>query len=341
MEPAAPIRVLVVDDSIVVRKVLGDMLTSNATTRLAGTASSGEAALSKIEELRPDVVTLDVEMPGMDGLATLVEIRKRHPKLPVIMFSTLTERGGTATLEALSRGATDYATKPTSSAHLASAKEQIERDLISKIVALGGRVSSPAMQAPKLVVASKRIQRRIDVVAIGASTGGPNALGELIVQLPGDLPVPVVVVQHMPKLFTKLLSERLTARSKLLVREGIAGRKLEAGHVWIAPGDFHMTVCRKDAGSAIELNQDPPEHSCRPAVDILFRSVARIFGPHALAVVMTGMGSDGTEGAKAIREAGGEVIVQDQATSVVWGMPGSVVAAGQADQVCPLGGPCA
>src|SRR4030095_11086518 len=192
-----------------------------ATLR-AGTASSGKAALAKIDELKPDVVTLDDEMPGMNGLQTLSEIRKRYPKLPVIMCSTLPERGAASTLEALALGATDYATKPSSSEHLASAKEQIERELVSKIVALRGiRVARPFAQLPHAIPANKKIQRRIDVVAIGTSTGGPNALAQLVGALPGELPVPIVVVQHMPKLFTKLLAERLTSRSKLLVPAGV------------------------------------------------------------------------------------------------------------------------
>jgi len=337
MELPTPVRVLVVDDSAVVRKVLGDVLNSNSGTTLAGTASSGEAALSKIDDLKPDVVTLDIEMPGMNGLEALAEIRKRHPRLPVIMFSTLTESGGTATLEALALGANDYATKPTSSHNLASAKDHIERDLIGKIVSLRGiNVARPKTHPTIALPVTKKIQRRIDVVAIGTSTGGPNALAVLVSQLPAELPVPIVLMQHMPKLFTRLLAERLTAHSKVLVREGESGLPLQPGKVWIAPGDFHMTVARRDGKIVIELNQDAAEHSCRPAVDVLFRSVARTFGPHALAVVLTGMGSDGALGAKAIRDAGGEVLVQDEASSVVWGMPGAVVAAGQADDICAL-----
>jgi two-component system chemotaxis response regulator CheB len=237
-------------------------------------------------------------------------------------------------LEALALGATDYATKPTSSHNLASAKDQIERDLIAKIVQLRRvNVARPDTRPTVALPATKKIQRRIDVVAIGTSTGGPNALAVLVGQLPAELPVPIVLVQHMPKLFTRLLAERLTAHSKVLVCEGESGQALQPGKVWIAPGDFHMTVARRDGDIVIELNQGAAEHSCRPAVDVLFRSVARTFGPHALAVVLTGMGSDGALGAKAIRDAGGEVLVQDEASSVVWGMPGAVVAAGQADDI--------
>lgn len=332
------IRVLVVDDSVVVRKVLSDVLSATPGIELAGTASNGETGLSKLEQLKPDVVTLDIEMPGMDGLKVLAEIRKRHPKLPVIMFSTLTERGATATLDALALGATDYATKPTNSENLSNAKDQISRDLIAKITGLR---PSPPPPTPKSVlppppVAYKPVQRRIDLVAIGTSTGGPNALAELIPQLPKEFPVPVVIVQHMPALFTRMLAERLNSRANLAVQEGQAGQKLERGGVWIAPGDHHMTVVRKGLDMVLELNQEQPENSCRPAVDVLFRSVARSYGPHALGVVLTGMGFDGAKGAKAIRDAGGEVVVQDEKSSVVWGMPGAVVASGVTDQVYAL-----
>jgi two-component system, chemotaxis family, protein-glutamate methylesterase/glutaminase len=332
-----PIRVLVVDDSLVVRSVLTEILRCNAATELVGTAQSGEAALVKIPQLKPDVITLDIEMPGMNGLQTLAQIRKLYPKLPVIMFSTLTEHGASATLEALALGATDYAAKPTSSEGLPGAREQVQRELIAKILAL----RAPVLQSPHIpahAFASRRpISRRIDIVAIGTSTGGPNALGEVILKLASDFPVPVVIVQHMPPLFTRLLAKHLSARASLMVQEGQSGTELNPGYVWIAPGDYHMTVLRDGNTIRLGLNQGAPEHSCRPAVDVLFRSVARTFGPHALGVVMTGMGSDGTLGAKAIHQAGGEIVIQDQATSVVWGMPGSVASAGLADHVYALG----
>jgi two-component system, chemotaxis family, protein-glutamate methylesterase/glutaminase len=177
---------------------------------------------------------------------------------------------------------------------------------------------------------------RIDIVAIGTSTGGPTALAELVPQFPADFPVPIVIVQHMPPVFTRLLADRLNRSAQVKVREGQEGERVESGQLWIAPGDRHMAVARKGGDVVLALKQDPPEHSCRPAVDVLFRSVAQAYGANALAVVLTGMGSDGTRGARAIRDAGGEVIVQDEATSVVWGMPGSVVAARLADRICPL-----
>jgi two-component system, chemotaxis family, protein-glutamate methylesterase/glutaminase len=331
-----PIRVLIVDDSVVVRKVLAEVLASIPSVEVAGTASNGAVALAKIPQVNPDVITLDIEMPGMDGLQTLAEIRKQYPKLPVVMCSTLTERGASVTLEALARGASDYVTKPSNSENLSAAREQIKLDLGAKILALGTRSvpRSSVLRAPPPVVQGEG--QRIDILAIGTSTGGPNALAEMVPGLPGNFPVPVVVVQHMPPVFTRLLAERLNARSPLSVHEAVAGARLEPGHVWVAPGNYHMTVVRKGREVVLDLNQDPPENSCRPAVDVLFRSVAHTYASHSLAVVMTGMGSDGTRGARSIHDAGGQILVQDEATSVVWGMPGSVAGLGLADQIRPL-----
>lgn len=331
-----PVRVLIIDDSVVVRKLLCEALATSPEVNVAGTASSGAIALAKIPQLNPDVITLDIEMPGLNGIQTLTEIRKLYPKLPVIMFSTLTERGAAITLEALSLGASDYATKPSNSESLANAKDQVRQELVAKIICLAGR-SSHAVHAPALSSLKRKPGgQRIDILAIGASTGGPNALGEVIPHLPGDFPVPVVVVQHMPPMFTRLLADRLNSCSRLAVHEGEAGKLLEPGQVWIAPGNYHMTVERKGTGAILNLNQEVQENSCRPAVDVLFRSVAQTYGPNTLAVVMTGMGSDGARGAMHIREAGGGIVVQDEASSVVWGMPGAVVSAGVADKICPL-----
>lgn len=332
-----PVRVLIVDDSVVIRKLLCHALSSSAELQVAGTASSGAIALAKIPQLNPDVVTLDIEMSGLNGIQTLTEIRKLYPKLPVIMFSTLTERGAAITLEALSQGASDYMTKPSNSASFGEALEQVRSELVAKIVSLGGRNPGIAVTPQSFFPAKPRPRGQpIDILAIGISTGGPNALAEVIPRLPADLPVPVVVVQHMPPIFTRLLAERLNALSPLSVQEAEAGAKLEPSTVWIAPGDHHMAVDRKGNAVILTLNRDPPENSCRPAVDVLFRSVAKMYGPKVLGVVMTGMGSDGARGAQHIREAGGEILVQDEVSSVVWGMPGSVVSAGAADKICPL-----
>lgn len=330
------IRVLVVDDSVVVRRVVCEALTADPSIEVAGTAASGNIALAKIPQLAPDIVTLDVEMPGLNGLETLVEIHRLYPKLPVIMFSTLTEHGASVTLEALSLGASDYVTKPTNSESLSTAIGQVRQELVAKITTLTNRSSAPRAQPPARPATLSAPAQRIDVLAIGASTGGPNALAEVIPSLPENFPVPVVVVQHMPPLFTRLLAERLNAKAALTVREGEAGAKLEPGYVWIAPGNYHMTVARKGKEVLLNLNQDAPENSCRPAVDVLFRSVAETYGGHTFGVVMTGMGSDGTRGARAICDSGGHILAQDERTSVVWGMPGAVVTAGLASRVCPL-----
>jgi two-component system, chemotaxis family, protein-glutamate methylesterase/glutaminase len=322
--------------------VLSEGLGHDAGLEVVGTAANGHIALSKIPLLSPDLITLDVEMPEMDGLQTLAAIRKLYPKLPVIMFSTLTERGAATTLEALSRGASDYVTKPSNTGSLDVTLRQLREQLIPKIKALCPPLAeNPAVPItemrpspsalPKL--AAGRVFGRIDVLAIGTSTGGPNALAVLMKAIPANFPVPVVIVQHMPPVFTRLLASRLNENSALTIREAAGGEILSPGEAWIAPGDFHMTVERKDTSVRIALNQDPPENFCRPAVDPLFRSVAKVFGPNVLAVVLTGMGSDGSSGATHIRERGGQILVQDEASSVVWGMPGQIAAAGLADAV--------
>ncbi len=338
----APIRVLIVDDSAVIRKVICDGLATDPSVEVVGTAANGSIALSKIPQVHPDIVTLDVEMPEMNGLETLAEIRKTYPKLPVIMFSTLTERGAATTLDALALGASDYATKPSNTGSLDVTLKQIREQLIPKIKALcGSRVAPASVSA--LPVAAKAVPlptsaqaARIDLLAIGTSTGGPNALAELIPAIPADFPVPVVIVQHMPPVFTRLLAGRLNDKSQLTVQEAKAGQVIKAGEAWIAPGDYHMTVERLGTTVRLALNQDQPENSCRPAVDPMFRSVASAFGPNVLAVVLTGMGYDGVSGSQHIRERGGQVIVQDEASSVVWGMPGQVATAGFANAIYPL-----
>jgi two-component system, chemotaxis family, protein-glutamate methylesterase/glutaminase len=330
------VRVLVVDDSVVVRKLLSEALASTAEIELVATASSGAIALAKIPQVNPDIVILDIEMPGLNGIETLREIRKLYPKLPVIMFSSLTEQGAAVTLEALSLGASDYVTKPSNSSSLASAMGQVRAELTTRILSLVAQ--SRATPVSRILGAEKKssVVSPIEILAIGVSAGGPNALAQVIPQLPSEFPVPVVIVQHMPPVFTRLLAERLNSQSQLRVHEAHAGAVLAPGHVWIAPGDYHMTVARKGVRAVLELNQDSPENSCRPAVDVLFRSLACAYGPNILAVVMTGMGSDGARGAVHIREAGGEIMVQDEPSSVVWGMPGAVLSAAGADMICPL-----
>lgn len=335
-----PIRIVVVDDSVVIRKLLTESLSADSSLDVVGAASDGRIALAKIAQLKPDLVTLDVEMPIMNGLETLAAIRQLHPKLPVIMFSTLTEHGAAATLEALSLGASDYATKPSNSGKTEIALQRIRSELIPKIKALCGvtTVKIPALSGVRPILKARpKANAQVEVVAIGTSTGGPNALAEVLPRIPADFPVPIVVVQHMPPIFTRLLAERLASRSAFSVEEGSSGTLLSPGHAWIAPGDFHMKVIRTGLSARLNLNQDAPENSCRPAVDVLFRSVAKAYGAGVLAVVMTGMGSDGVRGAQDIREAGGAVIIQDEPSSVVWGMPGLIHASGLDDACYPLG----
>jgi two-component system, chemotaxis family, protein-glutamate methylesterase/glutaminase len=335
----APIRILVVDDSVVIRRLLSDTLSGDRALEVVGTASDGRIALAKIPLLKPDLITLDIEMPVMDGLEALAAVRKLYPKLPVIMFSTLTERGAAATLDALALGASDYATKPSNAGSPTAALERIRIELIPKIKALCGIAPLKLLPLPAARPALKvrlRSNPRIEIVAIGTSTGGPNALAEVLPRIPNDFPVPIVVVQHMPPIFTRLLAERLASRSAIPVEEGRAGASLSPGHAWIAPGNFHMKVMRTGMDWSLNLNQGPQENSCRPAVDVLFRSVAAAYGANVLGVVMTGMGSDGVLGAQDIRDAGGDVIIQDEASSVVWGMPGLVHASGLADAAYPL-----
>ena len=332
------LRVLIVDDAVVVRKILTEALSGDADLEVV-TAANGRIALAKIPQVNPDLVTLDVEMPEMDGLTTIRELRKLYPKLPVIMFSTLTERGASVTLDALTAGANDYVTKPANVGSVAEAFARIKSELIPKIKALCGiREIAPADLPPvKAVMRRPAPAGAIEVVAIGVSTGGPNALSDLLPRLPRDLPVPIVIVQHMPPIFTKLLADRLATQCAIGVKEGAMGMRLSPGQAIIAPGGCHMVVQRLGNHVLVGTNMDSPQNSCRPSVDVLFRSVATVYGGRTLAVILTGMGSDGLRGCIQLREAGARIVVQDEASSVVWGMPGFVSAAKLADKELPLG----
>ncbi len=336
------IRVLIVDDAVVIRRIVSDVLGADPEIEVVGTAANGKIGLARIPQLNPDLVTLDVEMPEMDGLQTIREIRKTYPRLPVIMFSTLTSRGASATLDALSAGASDYVTKPANVGSVAVAMARIREELIPKIKHLCQKASPvPRQDAAAPIMARSirtipRIAGAVEAVVIGVSTGGPNALAEVIPAIPGTLPVPVLIVQHMPPVFTKVLAERLNQQSALMVKEGEAGERIVPGVVYIAPGDWHMSVERIGTDCRIRLTQSPPENSCRPAADVLMRSAATAFGAGTLGVVLTGMGQDGLRGSEAIQDAGGSIFVQDEATSVVWGMPGYVARANLADRQVPL-----
>lgn len=345
-----PVRVLVVDDSVVVRRLVTDILSRQDGIEVVGTAPNGRIALQKIPQVSPDLVTLDVEMPEMDGIETLKAIRATHRDLPVVMFSTLTERGAAVTIDALIHGANDYVTKPANVGSVEESMARVAADLTPRIHALCGRtdgvrpVVRPPAAAPAPVTSRPDAEghppvgppSRVDLVVIGVSTGGPNALAELLPVLPGDLPVPVLIVQHMPAMFTRLLAERLDAHSALSVREATGGERIGPGECWIAPGDRHLEVTGSPDALALRIHDGEKENSCRPAVDVLFRSAAAVTGRHTLGIVMTGMGRDGQRGAQDVAREGGRVIVQDEASSIVWGMPGSVVEAGCADDVVAL-----
>jgi len=341
------IRVLVVDDAVVMRRMITESLGRDPNIEVVGAAAHGRIALAKIPQVNPDAVTLDIEMPEMDGLATLKEIRRFYPKLPVIMFSTLTLRGAAATLDALAAGASDYVTKPGNIGSIIEGLERLEQELVPKIKLHCRRLLEPgpfriptAAETPAAAAAPPPARPPcavpVELVCIGTSTGGPNALAEVFGSIPRNFPVPIVIVQHMPVLFTKMLAERLDQLGSVRFQEGTEGEALKPGCAYIAPGGQHMEVRREGTRLGLRLNNGTPENSCRPAVDVLFRTVADACGPAALAVIMTGMGQDGLRGSRNIRERGGLVLAQDEASSVVWGMPGYVVQAGLADRVLPL-----
>lgn len=334
-------RVLLVDDAVVVRKALSTAIGQDPLLEVAGTAVNGRVGLAKFVASRPDIVLLDIEMPEMDGLETVRELRKIDRRVPIIMFSSLTERGASVTLEALALGATDYVTKP-SNIDGASTLEAITRELIPKIRALchlpGERVSSEpqAAVAARLFPPVPRLVSPVQIVVIGVSTGGPDALARVLPSLPARFPVPLLIAQHMPAIFTAMLASRLASKSALPVRECSSGEPLQPGCAILAPGDFHMVLQQSDGLSRLVTHQGPRENFCRPSVDVLFRSVAAVYGGRTLAVILTGMGQDGLKGCEMLRMQGARIYVQDEASSVVWGMPGFVAKAGLADKVLPL-----
>ncbi|WP_224368434.1 chemotaxis-specific protein-glutamate methyltransferase CheB [Hyalangium versicolor] len=335
-----PIRILVADSSAVARRELSHMLGSDPTLEVVATAPTGKQALEQVEHLRPEIVVLELSLQDMSGLDVLKALRRQFPRLPVLIFSALAASTGTLTLDALAHGASDYITKPTAAGgvpHLDQAREQ----LVTKIKELHSRIQPEPPKFPpprkryELAKAPER-QPRLSVVVIGASTGGPNMLSEVIATLPADFPVPVLIAQHMPPVFTKLFAERLDSLSPLQVREALAGEQLKAGQVWVAPGDYHLAVTREGPVVKLVTHRGPMENSCRPAADVLFRSAAAAYGAGVLAVVMTGMGQDGLKGCQVVSQAGGRIMVQDPLTCVVGSMPQSVLQAGIAHQVVPL-----
>jgi len=365
------IRVLIVDDSAVMRRIIMTSLMKHPEIEVVGTAANGLLAIESIKRSNPDIVTLDIEMPEMDGITALREIRKIYPSLPIIMFSSLTQRGATATMDALTYGASDYVGKPQASADPADAYRVLEESLIPKIKALcqrdtgdvkkgisikergAVRRESLSMPVPEKITAlptalapsptnTKVIRPEgrplypVDALCIGVSTGGPAALMKVFEMWRSPLSVPIFIVQHMPPKFTTLLASRLTEVGVMPVQEPYEGQEAFAGHAYLAPGGYHLELRRKGAKVFMHLNEDPPENSCRPAVDVLFRSAAKVYGQSLLAVVLTGMGYDGLRGAEDIIRSNGVVLAQDEETSVIWGMPGAIAQADLAEKVLPL-----
>jgi two-component system chemotaxis response regulator CheB len=335
------IRIVAADDSAVMRSLLTHMFATQpaglqARFELCVAVSDGVSCLHAVRTLQPDLILLDLHMPGLGGLEAIVRLRREWPRLPIIMCSTATEAGAAATLEALSRGASDYVTKPHGQEDGAAAIACLWTQLAPKILALASPPSHPASETNPSPPPHASLQR-IEAIGIGVSTGGPAALEQLLPCLPEDFPAPVLVVQHMPKLFTSALAARLDRCCPMRVKQAVAGMPVLPGTIWIAPGDSHMEVKMGPHSIAhLVLHQGEPLHHCRPAVDVLFRSLAQTFGPGALGLVLTGMGADGLEGSRAIIDADGTVLAQDEASSAVWGMPGRVVAAGLAQAVLPL-----
>jgi len=358
---ATPIRVLIVDDSAVVRGSLGRIVDAAGDMRVVTTAVNGQAALDALRHTPADVVLLDIEMPVMDGLTALPLMLERQPGLRVLMTSSLTHEGAKVTMRALALGAVDFVHKPQAKDGV-QALTALAAQLTGKIRAVaGGRgATSGTTASPAAGTATATAAARSNVsgyagppggagpggargewappqvVAIASSTGGPNALAEIMRDLPGDFPVPILVTQHMPPIFTAMLAQRLSREGALACDEARDGEPLLAGHVYVAPGDYHMLVSGTAAAPTIRLVQGEPENHCRPAADPMFRSVAQVYGAATLAVVLTGMGDDGRRGCDVMVGAGGRVLVQDEASSVVWGMPGSVVEANVPCSIVPL-----
>ena len=333
-----PVRILVVDDAVVARRVISDILAAEEDFEVVGTAPNGNLALKKIDRLHPDVVTLDIDMPELDGMQTLSVIRSSYPDIRVIMVSNHTRRGAAITVEALFSGASDYVTKAARTSSPEEARQYLQEQLVPKIRALAPGARKTATAAPPR--ATHAVPRRrvpaIGVVVIGSSTGGPNALTAILESLPEDFPVPVLIVQHLPENFTTYLAKRLDTVAALPVREATHRTLVKPGFVWIAPGNLHLETRSTSRGVELATTDGPLVNSCKPAADVLFRSAAKCYGPSVLAVVLTGMGQDGLDGCREISAAGGQVVVQDRATSVVWGMPGQVAEAGLAESVLPV-----
>lgn len=357
MNSQSSLRVLVVDDSALYRKIVRDVLSGIPGVEVIGAAANGAIALSLIDTKKPDVITLDFEMPQLDGIGVLKKLANR-PNAPLaIMVSAFTNSGAEATTLALQEGAFDFILKPSTKS-LDQSVAQLKRDIAPKLQACRARTASrtakrvgsgpqtrtanrakaapPRPAKPTSRRGSAAVAQRRDIVAIAVSTGGPQALTRLLPKIPANFPCPIVMVQHMPPMFTASLAADLNKRCSLEVVEGSAGMKVQRGRIIIAPGGKQMRVVEKGAGPVIEITNDPPERNCKPAADYLFRSVASHYGAKTLGVVLTGMGDDGTGGAEAIKQQGGTILAQDEASCVVYGMPKAVADAGLVDHVAPL-----
>jgi two-component system chemotaxis response regulator CheB len=345
-----PIKVLIVDDAVMIRKMVSSVLNEDPDIEVVGTAANGKIALMKFPQLKPDIISCDIEMPEMDGLTTVREIRKIDKKVPIIMYSTLSQSGASITLQCMSAGATDYVTKPANVGSINDGLQKLREELIPKIksICLGGMspgaATPPGQQKSVYAPARKftpgesvpKSSGPVKLLCIGSSTGGPNALMKVFETMPKDMPVPIVMVQHMPPMFTKMLAKQINDQTKIDIKEGEEGEIIQNGKVYLAPGGKHMELKKTATGMAITLHEGPQVNFCRPAVDPLFDSAVKCAGGNIVAVILTGMGSDGLHGCENIRAAGGYIIAQDEATSVVWGMPGHVAKAGVADEVLPL-----
>ncbi|MBA3005350.1 MAG: chemotaxis response regulator protein-glutamate methylesterase [Proteobacteria bacterium] len=362
---ARKLRVLVVDDTIVYRKAVSDILAEIPGVEVVGIAHNGKIAMSKIATLKPDLLTLDIEMPEMNGLEVLAELQKNHTDVGAIMLSTLTADGSHMTMKALELGAFDFILKPQSSANLQEGKDQIKSALLPMLEAFSNSGNARSLLGTKGVLTRPRtlfgkntdsplrpqattgasttprtsIRRgKSEIVTIGISTGGPNALNQMLPLLPGDLGVPVVIVQHMPPIFTKSLAASLDAKCALTVKEAEDAELIQPNTVYIAPGGKQMKLVASADGKnrIIKITNDPPENSCRPSADYLFRSVGDYYVGRTTAVIMTGMGSDGTKGLQLLKQKGAFIIAQDEATCVVYGMPKAPIQQGLADVIAPL-----
>lgn len=332
-----PIRVLVVDDSKAVRMIVSKVFDGEPDIEVVGVAGDGAEAVTLAQQLRPDAITCDIEMPVMDGLATVSALRRLRIDVPIVMFSSLTEAGSRATLEALSRGASDYLPKPSGVNGANDAMERLRRDLVPKIRALTSHAKTgPAVRAEAVTRKPAGSETPIDAVVLGSSTGGPAALEHVFAGFSAPLPVPILIVQHIPPVFSNMLAERLDSIGTTRVVEATDGMTVQGGHAYIAPGGIHMVVAKAGLSCRIQLRDTEPVNSCKPAVDVLFGSAAETFGPRQLAVVLTGMGRDGCNGVRAVVDSGGAAIVQDQASSVVGAMPGAVADAGLAEEILDI-----